>query len=104
VKDINDIRESLTALCRRWEVRELSLFGSASRGTLRPGSDVDLLVSFAPAADWDLIDLLHMQDELEALFGRRVDLVEREALVESDNWIVRREIFGSAEPIYASPS
>ena len=78
------------------------MFGSAARGELHAGSDVDVLVSFDPAADPDLIDVLHLQDELGALFGRRVDLVEREAIEASDNWIVRREVLGSAEPLYAA--
>ncbi len=93
--------EGLTEVCARWKVRELSLFGSAARDELRPDSDIDVLVSFAPGADWDLLDMLHFQDDLEALFERKVDLVEREALTESDNWIVRQEIFSTAEPLYA---
>jgi uncharacterized protein len=102
VDEFQDKKDGVAKICARWRVRELCLFGSAARGELTPESDVDLLVSFAPDADWDMLDLLHLGDELEALFGRKVDLVEREAVAESDNWIVRGEIFRSAEPFYAS--
>ena len=71
---------SLDAFCRRWRVRELSLFGSVLRDDFTPESDVDVLVSFDPGATWSLWDLTEMRDELVALVGRPVDLVEREGL------------------------
>jgi predicted nucleotidyltransferase len=61
----------LAALCRRYGVKSLSLFGSAARGELRPGSDVDLLVEFKPSSKTSLFDLARMQEELSPLFGRR---------------------------------
>lgn len=72
--------DQVAALCRRWQVRELSLFGSVARGEARPDSDVDVLVIFEPDANWSLLDLTEMQEELAVLFGREVDLVEEEAL------------------------
>ena len=95
-------RASIAELCKRWQIRELAVFGSAARNELRPDSDVDILVSFAPEVELDLFDLIHLQDELESMLGRSVDLVEREAIEESDNWIVRREVLGSLEPVYAA--
>lgn len=50
---------ALEELCRRHRVRELSVFGSAARGEMRPDSDIDLLVEFLPDAEADLIDLLY---------------------------------------------
>ena len=38
----------IAGICRRHQVRELSLFGSAARGEMRPDSDIDLLVDFLP--------------------------------------------------------
>jgi predicted nucleotidyltransferase len=70
----------LSAFCRRWRVRELSLFGSVLREDFHPMSDVDVLVSFDDDAPWSLWDLTTMQDELSSLLGREVDLVEREGL------------------------
>jgi uncharacterized protein len=69
----------LAGLCRRWKVLRLSVFGSAARGTLGPGSDVDVLVGFAPDAPWSAFDLIDLRDELGRVFGRRVDLVEEGA-------------------------
>jgi predicted nucleotidyltransferase len=73
-------RDSLAEFCRKWRIRELSLFGSALRDDFGPDSDLDFLVSFEPEAGWDLFDLIAMKEELENRFGRRVDLVEKEAL------------------------
>lgn len=71
---------AIEVFCRRWRVRELALFGSAVRDELTPESDLDLLISFDEAAPWSLWDMITMQDELSEIFGRRVDLVEREGL------------------------
>jgi predicted nucleotidyltransferase len=95
-------REKLADFCRRWKVTELALFGSILRRDFAPESDVDLLVSFAPDARWSLFDLVEMQDELAALLGREVDLVERRAVERSENYIRRRHILNSAEPIYVA--
>ncbi|HUS80336.1 MAG TPA: nucleotidyltransferase domain-containing protein [Armatimonadota bacterium] len=88
--------------CQKWQVTELALFGSALRDDFRTNSDVDLLVSFAKDATWSLFDLVTMEDELSALLGREVDLVERSALEHSENYIRRRHILASAEPFYVA--
>jgi uncharacterized protein len=67
--------EQLAELCRRWKIRELSLFGSLARGDAAPDSDVDLLVDYEPDADWSLFDTAQLRAELSELFGRPVDLV-----------------------------
>jgi len=72
--------DRLETLCKKWRVREFSLFGSILRDDFGPESDVDVLVSFEDDAPWSLWDLIAMRTELGALFGRRVDLVEREGL------------------------
>jgi uncharacterized protein len=92
-------RERLAAFCRRWEVTELALFGSVLRADFGPGSDVDVLVAFAPAARPSLFDLVEMETELADLLGREVDLVTRRSVEESDNWIRRRAILASAVPL-----
>jgi len=92
-------REALAEFCRKWRVRELSIFGSALRDDFGPDSDLDFLVSFDPDAPWDLWDLMDMKAELEGLFGRQVDLVEKEAL--RNPWR-KREILGTHEVIYAA--
>jgi predicted nucleotidyltransferase len=89
-------RDRLGAFCRRWGVAELALFGSVLRDDFRPDSDVDVLVAFAPGARRGMFDLVEMEDELTELFGRRVDLVTRRSVEESDNWLRRRAILDSA--------
>ena len=49
-----------------------------------------------------LYDLVHMEDELKLLFGRKVDLVERSAIERSENYIRRRNILSSTRPVYAA--
>lgn len=92
-------REQIIGFCHRWKVKEFSLFGSALREDFRPTSDVDVLVSFEEAAGWSLFDLVDMQDELAALFGREVHLVEAEGL---RNPYRRAEILRTREVVYAS--
>ncbi len=91
---------ALAALCRRWKIGELAVFGSALRDDFAPDSDVDMLVSFAPDAEWSLLDHAQMQDELSELLGRSVDLVSRRGIEGSRNYIRRKAILGSAEVIY----
>jgi uncharacterized protein len=93
-------RPALSLFCRRWRITELALFGSVLRPDFRPDSDLDLLVTFAPDAAWSGWDLVTIEAELAALFGRKVDLVERAAVERSENWIRRRHILTHAEPLY----
>jgi hypothetical protein len=91
-------QEQIAEFCRKWQVTELALFGSVLRDDFGPESDVDVLVTFAPEAPWSLFDLVGMVDELEAMLGRKVDLVESAGL---RNPIRRRAILSSREVIHA---
>jgi uncharacterized protein len=91
----------LADFCRKWKITEVALFGSALRDDFAPESDIDLLVTFAPDAHRTLFDFIHAEDELKALLGRDVDLIEKRAIEESPNWIRRKHILGSARVIYA---
>jgi hypothetical protein len=88
--------------CRKWKIAELALFGSVLREDFRSSSDIDVLVSFEPHARWSLLDVVEMQNELEAVLGRKVDLVERSAIERSENYIRRRHVLDSAEPVYVA--
>ena len=92
----------LAAFCRRWKIAELALFGSALRDDFDSSSDVDLLVTFTLGADFSLLDHLRIQQELEKLIGRPVDLVSRRAIERSPNPIRKRAILGSARTVYAA--
>jgi uncharacterized protein len=85
-------------ICRKYHVRELSVFGSALRDDFRSNSDYDLLVEFEPDAPVGLIGLGEMERELEDLFGRKVDLVPKHGLKP----LVRDNVLNTAEPVYAS--
>ncbi len=85
-------------VCHRYRVKELSLFGSAVRGEMRPESDIDLMVEFEPEARVGLIKFQALVDELESLTGRRVDLVTRGGL---KPW-VRPRVLKEARIIYAA--
>ena len=67
-------------LCRRYQVKEMSVFGSAARGELRADSDVDFLVEFADDATIDIFDFGHLESELGVLLNRRVDLFSRRGM------------------------
>ena len=92
-------QKELKHFCQKWRVRELSLFGSALRNDFGPESDLDFLVSFEKDAPWSLFDIISMKDEMEKLFGRSVDIIEKEAL--RNPWR-KREILNSREVIYAA--
>ncbi len=94
--------DEIVAFCRKWQVTELTLFGSMLRDDFRPDSDVDLLVTFSPEAPWSLFDLIEMRDELTSMLGREVDLIEKAAIEESANWLRRRAILESARTIYVA--
>jgi len=89
-------KEQLRDFCRKWKVTEFGLFGSVVRDDFGPESDVDVLVRLAADAPWKLSIWLEMQRELEELFKHRVDLVEREAVEQSDNRFRKRAILSSA--------
>jgi len=88
--------------CKRWNVTELALFGSVLRGEMKAGSDIDMLITFAPDAQWGLFDHLRMEQELSESLGRKVDLLTKRSVEQSSNWPLREEILCTAEVIYES--
>ena len=94
-------KAQLEAYCQKWQIRKLELFGSVLREDFGPESDIDVLVTFAPDASLSLFDLVDAEFELQEIFGRPVDLLERSAVERSENWIRRRRILESARTIYA---
>jgi predicted nucleotidyltransferase len=92
-------REEFRRFLDRWGISDIALFGSVLRSDFRADSDIDVLVTFDDPRRWRLRDLMQMEDELSALFGRRVELTERAAIEENPNWIVRRSILDSAQSV-----
>lgn len=97
--DIDNAR--LTDICRRYHVVALDLFGSHAKGTARPDSDVDLLVSFAPGHIPGFA-FIALAEELEALFARPVDLLVRADAEEDRNETRRHSILATTEALYAA--
>lgn len=97
--NLNLPRNGIEDFCRQRSVREFALFGSVLRDDFSGESDIDVLISFAPDTRYSLFDLADMREELKALFGRGVDLVEKEAL---RNPFRRHHILNNMEVLYAA--
>ena len=95
-------KEKIAEFCQKWEIKEFALFGSVLRDDFGPESDIDALVAFSEDSRHTLFDLVHMQEELEQIFGRKVDLVSRRGIESSRNYLRRNAILNSAEAIYAT--
>jgi predicted nucleotidyltransferase len=99
--DIADKLDALADICRRHGVSRLEIFGSAARDDFDPArSDVDFLVTFQPEVRNDISALDDLKESLEELLGRAVDLVERETIETSRNFIRRRAILREARTLY----
>ena len=92
-------KKEIEAFCRKWRVKELSIFGSALREDFGPASDVDVLVELQPDHELSLYDWVDMIDELKTMFRRDVDLVAKGGL---RNPFRRQEILRTAEIVYAA--
>lgn len=91
--------DKLADFCRKWKVRELSLFGSVLREDFREDSDVDVMVVFNPDAPWSYWEWPDMTDELRTIFGRKIDLVEKRSIT---NPFRRHHIMNHHEVVYAA--
>jgi hypothetical protein len=92
-------RSQMVDFCQRWHVIEFAVFGSVLRDDFRDDSDIDVLVTLAPNHGLNLFDWIDMQQELEALFNREVDLIDKRGL---KNPYRRSEIMNTRQIIYAS--
>ena len=92
---------AIAEFCRRWELEEFALFGSVLRDDFGPDSDVDVMVRLGPEHSIGLWQLSEMEQELEGIFGRHVDLGTREGFDESADPIIRRSILPTLRVIYA---
>jgi predicted nucleotidyltransferase len=94
--------QAIARFCEKWRIDELALFGSVLTDEFRPDSDVDVLITFSdPSPDlgpWDT-HLETMREELETLFRRRVDLVEKKLV---RNPFRRHHILTTRRIIYAA--
>ncbi|MEN9222663.1 MAG: nucleotidyltransferase domain-containing protein [Thermostichus sp. BF3_bins_97] len=96
--------EDLADFCKQHHILELSLFGSILRDDFRADSDIDMLVTFDHSANphLSLMDLVGMEYQLEEMVDREVDLIDKRSIIDSGNWIRRKNILNTAQVIYAS--
>jgi uncharacterized protein len=95
--EINALGLRLAELCQKYGIAELSVFGSVARGDAQPDSDVDLLYVRAPGNDLGM-SYFALQDDLEKLFGRPVDLVSKEGL----HRVIRDQVLADAQVLDAA--
>lgn len=91
--------DKISNFCHRWNVIEFALFGSVLREDFDFNSDIDVLVSFADEAQISLFDIAQMQIELQEIFSRPVDILEKAAL---RNPFRKRHILATAQVVYES--
>lgn len=101
---IADRLDQIRALCVKHNVAALWLFGSATREDFDPVlSDLDFIVEFQSMTRRGFDDVyFKLQEDLQTLFGRDVDLIERHVVERSENPYRRRAILSSLEPVYAA--
>jgi predicted nucleotidyltransferase len=92
----------IEAFCKKWKITEFSLFGSVLRDDFGPDSDVDVLVEFEEGVVWGLLEFGRMEDELQTLFGRDVDFIQKKSIERSRNYIRRHGILSNTHAIYPS--
>lgn len=104
LKNLEISLENIKAFCDRWQVIEFALFGSVLRDDFCPDSDIDVMVQFDPNAHPTFLSLEQMEAELKSIFYRKVDLITRQGIETSRNYLRRQEILSSAQVIYATRS
>ncbi len=92
-------REKIKAFCDKWKVKEFYLFGSVLRDDFGPDSDVDVLIKLSDYTGIGLYEWLDMIEELETLFGQKVDMVSAEGV---RNPFIRHEIAQNRRLIYVA--
>lgn len=102
LQNINISEDQIREICKRFFISELSLFGSALREDFSYNSDIDLLIEFMPGSRISLFDIIDLQDEFKKLFGRDVDIVSKNAIRNSRNYIKKKLILDNHKVIYAS--
>ena len=90
--------DRIADVCRRYDLQELSVFGSATRGDMQPESDIDILVDFKPGTRIGLVKFASLNEELEGLLGRSVDLVTKSGLKPR----VRPHVLREAQRVYSA--
>lgn len=95
-------KTKIAEFCKRWNVSEFAIFGSALTKDFRPDSDIDIMVDFPTQAKVTLYDMTQMQDELKKIFKRDVDLISKRGVKNSRNYLRKKAILESAQVIHVT--
>ncbi len=95
-KIVENSRQKIVEICQKYQISELSLFGSQVRGDFSAKSDFDFLVEFDTEARIDFFDLEEIQEELEKIVQTKVDLVPKNGLKK----LIRQQVLAEAETVY----
>lgn len=87
---------------RRKQITELALFGFVLHEDFCPDRNVDVLARFYPKARHTLFDMVRMQEDLNRILGRQVDLVSRRGIEASRNYLRKNAILKSVQVVYAA--
>ena len=100
VQNIDIPLEKVKIFCDLWKVRQFALFGSVLRDDFQPTSDIDVMVQFEPDAFVTFVNLEDMEAKLVTIFDRKIDLVTRDGIKNSRNYLRREESLNSAKVVY----
>lgn len=92
------IKRKITPILKRQGVLKAAVFGSAARGEETKNSDIDFLMKIAKNKTF--FDLIKLKLELEDKLGRKVDIVEYEAI----NPLIKKEVLMEQKKIYEKKS
>ncbi|MBD2392995.1 nucleotidyltransferase domain-containing protein [Cyanobacterium aponinum FACHB-4101] len=94
--------ENIVSFCQQFKIKELALFGSILRDDFSVNSDVDFLITLSADTKLDWIYFQLMEKELKKMVNRKIDIIFKNNLEKSANWIRKKEILTTAEVIYES--
>jgi len=94
MKELKDIISRIQSckpdISREYNIKEIGIFGSYSRGEADESSDIDILVDFYNSID--LFKFLELEDRLSEITGSKVDLVSKKTLKPGIGKIILQEV------------
>ena len=91
--------EEIVCICKRYNIIELSIFGSSLRDDFKEDSDVDILVTFGNLFDISIFDLIEIESEITKIANRKAQVVIKESL---KNPIRKKRILSTMETVYVA--
>lgn len=97
---LNVTQKEIEKFCLQWNIISMDVFGSVAKGNMTNASDIDLLVKYGSDSRRSLLTIAEINIAIEALFGRQVDLVDREVIENSTNRFRKASILNNVRSIY----